>query len=44
MKGYDLLSFARKFVDKYGNRLTDTAAKQKLMLQKLLEKKLFKNR
>ena len=27
LKGYDLLSFARKFVDKYGKKLMDTATK-----------------
>ena len=27
VKGYGLLSFARKFVDKYGKKLMDTATK-----------------
>ena len=27
-KGYGFLSFARKFVDKYGKKLIDTAKKQ----------------
>ena len=28
VKGYGFLSFARKFLDKYGKKLMDTATKQ----------------
>ena len=35
VKGYDFLSFARKFGDKYGTKLIDIATK---ILQKLLLK------
>ena len=38
VKGYDFLSFARKFGDKYGN-LMDTAKNKELILLKQLVKK-----
>ena len=38
VKGYGFLSFARKFLDKYGKKLMDTATKQEQMQQKLLQK------
>ena len=41
--GYDFLSFARKFGDKYGKMLMNTATKTGQMLQKLLLKEQFKN-
>ena len=37
VQGYGFLSFARKYGDKYGKKLMDTAKKkQEWMLQKLL--------
>ena len=38
VKGYGFLSFARKFGDKYGKKLMDTAEKQERVLQKFLLK------
>ena len=35
VKGYDFLSFARKFVNKDGKKLMDAATKLEWMLQKL---------
>ena len=42
VKGYGFLSFARKFGDKYGKKLMDTATKTGMNAEKLLLKQLFK--
>ena len=43
VKGYGFLSFPRKFGDKYGKKIMDTATKkQEQMLQKLRLKEQFK--
>ena len=42
VKGYDSLSFARTFGDKYGKKLMDTATKKEWILQKLFQKELFR--
>ena len=42
VKGYDFLSFAKNFGNKYGKKLVDTATKTG-MQQKLLLKELYKN-
>ena len=42
VKGYGFLSFARKFVDKYGKNLMDTAAKTRIDAAKSASKKLYK--
>ena len=39
---YGFLSFARKFGDKYGKKLMDTATKTGIDAQKLLLKELYK--
>ena len=41
-EGYDQLSLAREFGDKYGKKLMDTVTKQGQMLQKSLLKQFFK--
>ena len=38
VKGYGFLSFARKFVNKYGKTLMDTATKTGIDAAKLLQK------
>ena len=43
VKGYSFLSFARKFEDKYGKKLIDTATKTGIDAAKTTSKKLFKN-
>ena len=42
IKGYRLLSFARKFGDKYGERLIDTAAKTGTDAAKTASKRVVK--
>ena len=42
VKGYSFLSFARKFGNKYGKKLMDTATKTGWMLQKRHQKEYFK--
>ena len=42
VKGYGLLSFAKKFGNKYGKKLMDTATKTGMEQQKLLLKELYK--
>ena len=42
VKGYGFLSFVKKFDNKYGKKLVDTATKTGMMQQKLLLKELFK--
>ena len=42
VEGYTLLSFARKFWDKYGKKLMTTATKTRIDAGKLLLKELFK--
>ena len=42
VKGYDFLSFARKFCDKYGKKLMDTATKKGIDAAKTSYKELFK--
>ena len=39
--GYGFLSFARKFVDKYGKKLMDTATKTGIEAAKTASKKVF---
>ena len=39
VKGYGLISFARKFGKKYGKKLMDSEQKLEWMLQKLFQKK-----
>ena len=41
VEGYGFLSFARKFVNKYGKKLIDTATKTEKDEQKLLLKELL---
>ena len=41
-KGYGFLSFARKFWDKYGKKLMDTATKTGIDVAKLPQKEQFK--
>ena len=45
IKGYGFLSFARKFIDRYGKKLTDTATKAAKNVgidgEKTASKKLF---
>ena len=43
VKGYGFLSFARKFGDKYGKKLMDTATKTGIDAAKLLLKGSSKN-
>ena len=38
VKGYDFLFFARKFGDKYGKKLMDTAIKTGIDAAKMLQK------
>ena len=38
VKGYGFFSFARKFGDKYGKKLMDTATKTGMVAAKLLQK------
>ena len=38
VKGYSLLSFAKKFGNKYGKKLMDTATKTEMDAQKLFQK------
>ena len=40
VKGYDFLSFVRKFGDKYGKKLMDTASKRGIDAAKTASKKL----
>ena len=40
VKGYSFLSFARKFGDKYGKRLIDTATKTGINVAKATSKQL----
>ena len=40
MKGYDFLSFARKFGDKYGKKLIDAATKTRIDSAKTLSKRV----
>ena len=40
VKGYGLLSFARKFVDKYGKKLMDTATKAGMDAAKTASKRI----
>ena len=42
VKRYGFLSFARKFGDKYGKKLMDTATKTRIDAAKTASKKLFK--
>ena len=42
VKGYGFLSFARKFVNKYGKKLMDTATKTGMDAAKLILKELYK--
>ena len=42
VKGYGFLSFARKFGDKYGENLVDTAKKQGTNIAKVAGKKSSK--
>ena len=42
VQGYGFLSFARKFRDKYGKKLMDTATKTGLDAAKRLQKLLLK--
>ena len=39
VQGYSFLSFARKFGNKYGKKLMDSATKQEQMLQKVFLRK-----
>ena len=41
VKGYGFLSFARKFVDKYGKKLMDTATKTGMNAAKIASKRVF---
>ena len=41
VKRYDMLSFARRFGDKYGKKLMDTATKTGIDAAKTASKKLF---
>ena len=41
VKGYGFLSFARKFGDKYGKKIMDTATKTGIDAAKLASKKVF---
>ena len=40
VKGYDFLSFPRKFGDKYGKKLTDTATKTGIDVTKTASKRV----
>ena len=42
VKGYGFLSFARKFGDKYGKKLMDTATKTEIDAAKTASKEQFK--
>ena len=42
VKGYNFLSFARKFGGKYGTKLMDTATQTGIDARKVLLKELFK--
>ena len=42
VKGYGFLSFAKKFGNKIGKKLMDTATKMEWMQQKFLLKELYK--
>ena len=42
VKGYSFFSFARKFGDKYGKILMDTATKTRIDAEKLFLKERFK--
>ena len=42
VKRYDFLSFARKFCDKYGKKLMDTATKKRIDAAKTSYKELLK--
>ena len=41
VKGYGFLSFAKKFGDKYGKNLMDTAAKAEIDAAKTASKQVF---
>ena len=43
VKGYGFLSFAKKFGDKYGKNLIDTATKAEIDAAKTASKQVFKN-
>ena len=43
VKGYGFLSFARKFVDKYGKKLIDTATKTGIDAAKTASKRVAQN-
>ena len=43
IKGYDFLSFARKFCDKYGKKLMDTATKTGRCCQNCFKKSSSKH-
>ena len=42
VQGYDFLSFARKFGDKYGKKLMDTATKTRIDAPKVASKRVVK--
>ena len=43
IKGYNFLSFARKFCDKYGKKLMDTATKTRVDAAKTASKRVVQN-